>query len=457
MRQRWNILYRGSLSSCNYACGYCPFAKTKNTREELEQDQRELQRFVGWLVQLDRPVGVLFTPWGESIIHRYYRQAMIRLSHSKNVQRVAVQTNLSCRLGELEQANNDKLALWATFHPTEVSQEDFVTRCKELDELSIRYSVGIVGLREHFQAITNLRGELRQDVYLWINAHKRDPDYYSVDEKEFLRSIDPYFDLNRQYYASKGKSCHAGARTFTVDGHGDVRRCHFIKDRLGNIFSDNLETLLTPQVCTNDSCGCHIGYVHRPELGLYHLFGDNVLERIPCEWPIIDQRFVRNPSTTVRPLDNNAALSDVIIIRFKHELARETVTMWRASKEKAIGVKDFHPFDDHVDFLCNRLAKENDVYLAIHQPTNSVVGIMAIDGTKLNQLYVHTDFQRVGIGTRLLEIAKQSSKGKLRLFTFQVNTGAQAFYEKHGFIVIGRDYENEEGLPDLQYEWTANE
>ena len=35
---RWSIYYRGSLSSCNYACGYCPFAKTRNTRSELARD-----------------------------------------------------------------------------------------------------------------------------------------------------------------------------------------------------------------------------------------------------------------------------------------------------------------------------------------------------------------------------------------------------------------------------------
>lgn len=34
-----------------------------------------------------------------------------------------------------------------------------------------------------------------------------------------------------------------------------------------------------------------------------------------------------------------------------------------------------------------------------------------------------------------------------------MNKQAQAFYEKHGFQIIGRGHENEEGLPDLLYEW----
>jgi sulfatase maturation enzyme AslB (radical SAM superfamily) len=43
-----SILYRGPLSSCNYACEYCPFAKHVETREELLHDKACLQRFLSW-------------------------------------------------------------------------------------------------------------------------------------------------------------------------------------------------------------------------------------------------------------------------------------------------------------------------------------------------------------------------------------------------------------------------
>ena len=58
----WNILYRGSLSSCNYACDYCPFAKTANTSAELKKDERELERFVGWAETQRTRSGILITP-----------------------------------------------------------------------------------------------------------------------------------------------------------------------------------------------------------------------------------------------------------------------------------------------------------------------------------------------------------------------------------------------------------
>src|SRR5205085_1024801 len=44
-----SILYRGPLSSCNYGCAYCPFAKHAETAEELAADRRALERFTGWV------------------------------------------------------------------------------------------------------------------------------------------------------------------------------------------------------------------------------------------------------------------------------------------------------------------------------------------------------------------------------------------------------------------------
>jgi MoaA/NifB/PqqE/SkfB family radical SAM enzyme len=287
----WNILYRGSLSSCNYACGYCPFAKTSSTRAQLSQDEFELKRFATWIAHQSRRIGVLFTPWGEALVHRYYRRSIASLSHLPNLYRIAVQTNLSGPLDELLDSDRAKLALWTTFHPSQTSLDQFQARCAKLDEAGIRYSVGVVGLREHFPLIEAVRRALRPEVYVWINAFKKNANYYETGEIERLQRVDPYFYWNLRPYRSLGKACRAGDTTFAVDGAGAVRRCHFIPQVLGNIYEASFPECLKKRLCSAETCSCHIGYVHRPTLHLEELYGDGLLERIPSTWPAIDKRF----------------------------------------------------------------------------------------------------------------------------------------------------------------------
>lgn len=279
------MYYRGSLSSCNYACGYCPFAKTSNTRAELLCDQEELERFVAWVAACnDVEMSLLFTPWGEALVHRYYRQALVELSRLKSVRRVCIQTNLSAPVDDLDRADKKSLTLWATYHPGEVRRSRFVARCRRLQELGIRYSVGVVGMKEHLEELEALRRELPREVYLWVNAYKRVADYYESDDLRRIRNVDPHFDLNNQRYASLGRSCKAGSTHFTVDGAGDMRRCHFVGAVLGNIYRPGWLETLKPRFCPVESCGCYIGYIHLPELGLENLYGNELLGRIPREW-----------------------------------------------------------------------------------------------------------------------------------------------------------------------------
>ncbi|MGE3808841.1 MAG: STM4011 family radical SAM protein, partial [Gemmataceae bacterium] len=198
-----------------------------------------------------------------------------------HVRRAAIQTNLSCRLDWLDDCNLDRLALWATFHPTEITRERFLGQCLELDRLGLRFSVGVVGLKEHFAEIEALRRALPPHVYLWVNAYKRQPGYYDAGDADWLRNIDPLFPVNNTHHASAGKPCRTGRSVISVDGDGTIRRCHFVKVPLGNIYQPGWEDVLQERLCPNATCGCHIGYVHLDELKLGEVFGPGLLERIP--------------------------------------------------------------------------------------------------------------------------------------------------------------------------------
>jgi GNAT superfamily N-acetyltransferase len=85
---------------------------------------------------------------------------------------------------------------------------------------------------------------------------------------------------------------------------------------------------------------------------------------------------------------------------------------------------------------------------------NRLVGVIAYGDNWIEQLYVLQDFQGNGIGSLLLGCAKEEMD-EIRLWTFQRNVGARAFYQRHGFTAEeetdGAD--NEEREPDVLYHW----
>ncbi|CAM4289169.1 STM4011 family radical SAM protein [Deinococcus marmoris] len=276
-----SVIYRGPLSSCNYACPYCPFAKHTETAAEHAADARALARFVAWAEAQPFDLSVFFTPWGEALVRPRYQQALARLSRLPHVRQLAIQTNLSGSLKWLEDADKSRIGLWATYHPGEVGQDRFLARCTELDARGVRYSVGVVGKKGHFEDIEAMRAALPTHVYLWINAFKVGAGYYSAHDLARLGAVDPLFEVNTRRYRTRGLPCGAGETVISVEGDGTARRCHFIERPIGNIYTQDVRELLRPRPCSRASCECHIGYVHLSELDAAQVYGDGLLARIP--------------------------------------------------------------------------------------------------------------------------------------------------------------------------------
>lgn len=76
----------------------------------------------------------------------------------------------------------------------------------------------------------------------------------------------------------------------------------------------------------------------------------------------------------------------------------------------------------------------------------------------LEKLYVEPDAQSRGVGTLLLEKAKELRPEGLHLWVFQRNEGARRFYERHGFrlVKLTDGAENMEREPDALYVWNGN-
>ena len=84
-----------------------------------------------------------------------------------------------------------------------------------------------------------------------------------------------------------------------------------------------------------------------------------------------------------------------------------------------------------------------------------VAAFLAMSQGWIDHLYVHPGAQNRGAGSALLNHAKHKLPGGFQLWTFQQNTGAQRFYDRHGLQIAERTdgRRNDEGLPDLRYVW----
>lgn len=276
------VLYRGPLESCNYGCNYCPFAKKREGHEALARDRLALERFVSWVARRESETSVFFTPWGEALIRPWYQEALAHLTRMPHVRRAAAQTNLSCRLDWLDRCEPSRLGLWATYHPEWTRRARFLRQVARAHERGAHISVGVVGYPRFREEIASLRRELPEDVYLWINAVKRPEVRYTEEDLAFFTSVDPLFPINNRRHPSLGRACRAGESVIAVDGEGMARRCHFIPEPIGHIYSPDFEDALKPRPCGNATCGCHIGYVHLEYLGLDQVFGSGILERVPA-------------------------------------------------------------------------------------------------------------------------------------------------------------------------------
>jgi ribosomal protein S18 acetylase RimI-like enzyme len=98
-----------------------------------------------------------------------------------------------------------------------------------------------------------------------------------------------------------------------------------------------------------------------------------------------------------------------------------------------------------------------DCAVMVAELDGRLAGFGACANGFLHHLYVAPETQGQGVGGRLLAAAQAAHPDGLRLYAFQRNTKARAFYEKRGFKLLSMTdgQANEEREPDALYEWRS--
>ena len=89
---------------------------------------------------------------------------------------------------------------------------------------------------------------------------------------------------------------------------------------------------------------------------------------------------------------------------------------------------DLHTADEDRAWVANVVLPHQEVWVA--EAGGCVVGVAALDGDMLSQLYILPGEQGRGIGSALLAKAMARRPDGMRLYAFQRNTRARGFYER---------------------------
>lgn len=117
-----------------------------------------------------------------------------------------------------------------------------------------------------------------------------------------------------------------------------------------------------------------------------------------------------------------------------------------------------HAFVDR-SFWEARLADMRELYLPaaqtwVHERDGTVVGFVSLLDDILAAIFVAPTEQGRGVGSALLQHAKQSRE-QLSLTVYAANEASIAFYRRHGFEVVGEQLDEHTGHPELAMSWQA--
>jgi putative acetyltransferase len=127
----------------------------------------------------------------------------------------------------------------------------------------------------------------------------------------------------------------------------------------------------------------------------------------------------------------------------------------RGSREAAMPwLPDLHTPAEDLAFFTSELGSRT---AWVAEVDDSVVAFAVTGDGWLHHLYVDPAFQGRGLGSGLLATAQRACPAGLRLWVFERNLRARAFYVEHGFVDVLRTdgSGNEEREPDVQMAWAG--
>ncbi len=133
--------------------------------------------------------------------------------------------------------------------------------------------------------------------------------------------------------------------------------------------------------------------------------------------------------------------------------AQDIALILRKTQQHALAyLPNLHTPEQDLSYIQYIILVQDTV--AVAEMGGKIVGFCAFRKGIIDHLYVIPEHQGKGIGSALIQEAKQQNVS-LELWVFQKNLRAQEFYKLHGFVMVEETdgSGNEEGVPDARYVW----
>lgn len=89
----------------------------------------------------------------------------------------------------------------------------------------------------------------------------------------------------------------------------------------------------------------------------------------------------------------------------------------------------------------------------VGQSEGEVTGFCVREDDNITGLYLAQRARGVGLGKRLLDLAKQD-RDWITVWAYEKNHRARKFYRREGCTEISREVEDRSGLVDIEHRWT---
>lgn len=124
----------------------------------------------------------------------------------------------------------------------------------------------------------------------------------------------------------------------------------------------------------------------------------------------------------------------------------EVLEIWLEASIQAHG---FIP----ADFWKSKLEDMENIYLPnaetwVHIQDEKVLGFLCLVESTLAAIFVHPQHQGIGIGSELLNKAKER-RNRLELCVYRLNEHSLLFYKSHGFQVVKEQVDETTGQAEL--------